>query len=321
MKRTRARSRRGSIMTKLMNESRGENGEGGNESNENSIIEISEESPSTGKHKRSPNGTRKKQVTLSKLEKSIRDLAIAEHNYLCIYIATQNSFHNSATKASFSWKHLEKDIASHEKLKKLMEQVLKMWKGVSSMTGTVANKARKTIGDVLGLSGMKKEDIAEAGGEGDEDISLPFISGDLDIKNETFNKNKPFGHHFFLRMYHLFFTGNNPDRVHYFKHFKNSPLPLLALIATVILDGVHSLLLGNWRPPEGNNPPNEMGHPRADMRMSPDKCAAEVNDWAHTTVQPILINSRAEMTGRDIGMGPTAGATELDCWVHTIILP
>jgi len=63
------------------------------------------------------------------------------------------------------------------------------------MRGTVANKARETIADALGLSGMKREDIAEAvewmlkdlkkvrrGGEGEEDISLPFISGDLDIK-------------------------------------------------------------------------------------------------------------------------------------------
>lgn len=35
-------------------------------------------------------------------------------------------------------------------------------------------------------------------------------------------------------MYHLFFTGNNPDGVRYVQYFKNSPLPLLALIATVV---------------------------------------------------------------------------------------
>ncbi|KAG1901137.1 uncharacterized protein F5891DRAFT_979689 [Suillus fuscotomentosus] len=58
---------------------------------------------------------------------------------------------------------------------------------------------------------------------------------------------------------------------------------------------------------------NDWAH--ATYRMGPDKCAAEVKDWAHTTVQLILINSRAEMTDRDIGMGPTASAAELDCWV------
>ncbi|KAG1844081.1 hypothetical protein DFJ58DRAFT_844154 [Suillus subalutaceus] len=159
-------------------ESRGENGE---EGNNNGIIEISEEGPPTGKRKRSPNGTRKEKVTLSILEKSIRDLAIAGHDYLRMYIATQNTFPDSTTKASFSWKHLEEA----------------MWKGVSSMRGTVANKARETIGDALGLSGMKRDDIVEAvewmlkdlkkvrkGGEGEDDISLPFISGDLDIKME-----------------------------------------------------------------------------------------------------------------------------------------
>ncbi|KAG0699446.1 hypothetical protein DFH29DRAFT_1001957 [Suillus ampliporus] len=225
-------------------ESRGENGE---EGNNNGIIEVSEEGPPTGKHKRSPNGTRKEQVTLSILEKSVRDLAIAGHDYLRMYIATQNTFPDSTTKSSFSWKRLEEAVASRKELKQLMEQESKMWKGVSSMRGTVANKARETIGDALGLSGMKRDDIAEAvewmlkdlkkvrkGGEGDEDISLPFISGDLDIKNKTFNRNKPFGNHFFLHMYRLFFIGNNPDGVRYIQYFRNSPLPLLALIAIVM---------------------------------------------------------------------------------------
>lgn len=77
----------------------------------------------------------------------------------------------------------------------ILTYISQMWKGVSFMRGTVANKARETIGDAVGLSGIKREDIAEAvewllkdlkkvckGGEGNEDISLPFISGDLDIK-------------------------------------------------------------------------------------------------------------------------------------------
>ncbi|KAG1856084.1 hypothetical protein F4604DRAFT_1931936 [Suillus subluteus] len=223
-------------------ESRGENGE---EGNNNGIIEISEEGLPAGKRKRSPNDTRKEQVTLSILEKSVRDLAIAGHDYLHMYIATQNTFPDSTTKASFSWKRLEKAVASCKELKQLMERESKvMWKGVSSMRGTVANKARETIGDALGLSGMKRDDIVEAvewmlkdlkkvhkGGEGDDDISLPFISGDLDIKNKTFNHNKPFGNHFFLCM---FFIGNNPDGVHYIQHFRNSPLPLLALITSVM---------------------------------------------------------------------------------------
>jgi len=60
----------------------------------------------------------------------------------------------------------------------------------------VANKARDAIADSFGLTGMKREEIADAvdwmlkdlkkvrkGGDGPEDdISLPFICGDLDIK-------------------------------------------------------------------------------------------------------------------------------------------
>ncbi|KAG2051731.1 hypothetical protein BDR06DRAFT_973629 [Suillus hirtellus] len=216
----RTRARRQNILTKIMK-----------------IIKISEKSLPTGKRKRSLNGTRKEQVTLSILEKSVRDLAIAGHDYLCI-----------TTKASFSWKHMEEAVASCKELKQLMEQELKMWKSVSSMRETVANKARETIGDVLGLSGIKRDDIVEAvewmlkdlkkvhkGGEGNDDISLPFISSDLDIKNKTFNHNKPFGNHFFLCIYHLFFIGNNPDGVHYVQHFRNSSLPLLALITSVNL--------------------------------------------------------------------------------------
>ncbi|KAG1859559.1 hypothetical protein DFJ58DRAFT_726277 [Suillus subalutaceus] len=160
-------------------ESRGENGEEGN----NNGISINEEGPPTGKRKRSPNGTRKEQVTLSILEKSIRDLAIAGHDYLRMYIATQNTFPDSTTKASFSWKRLEEAVASRKELKQLMEQESKvvktkemlidyMWKGVSSMRG----------------NGMKRDDIVEAvewmlkdlkkvrkGGEGEDDISLPLF--------------------------------------------------------------------------------------------------------------------------------------------------
>ncbi|KAG2344679.1 hypothetical protein BDR05DRAFT_947351 [Suillus weaverae] len=107
--------------------------------------------------------------------------------------------------------------------------IIEIWKGVSSMRGTVANKAKETIGDALGLLGMKRDGIVKAikwmlkdlkkvhkGGEGDEDISLPFISGDLDIKTKTFNWNKPFSN--------LFFSA----------HILNSPLPILALITTVM---------------------------------------------------------------------------------------
>jgi hypothetical protein len=70
-----------------------------------------------------------------------------------------------------------------------------MWKGVSSMRGAVANKARDAIADSFGLTGMKREDIADAvdwmlkdlkkvrkGEDIEDDISLPFICGDLDIK-------------------------------------------------------------------------------------------------------------------------------------------
>jgi hypothetical protein len=73
-----------------------------------------------------------------------------------------------------------------------------MWKGVASMRGAVANKARDAIADSFSLTGMKREDIADAvqwmlkdlkkvrkGGDGEDDISLPFICGDLDIKVST----------------------------------------------------------------------------------------------------------------------------------------
>lgn len=63
------------------------------------------------------------------------------------------------------------------------------------MRGAVANKARDAIADSFGLTGMKRENIADAvdwmlkdlkkvrkGGNGDDNISLPFICGDLDIK-------------------------------------------------------------------------------------------------------------------------------------------
>ena len=93
------------------------------------IIEVSEEGPpTTGKRKRSPNGTRKEQVTLSKLKKSIRDLAIAGHDYLHMYIATQNAFPDSTSKASFSWKRMEEAVASHQELKKLMEDAVMVQK-------------------------------------------------------------------------------------------------------------------------------------------------------------------------------------------------
>ena len=61
----------------------------------------------------------------------------------------------------------------------------------------MANKARDAIADSFqGLTGMKREEIADAvdwmlkdlkkvrkGGDGaEDDISLPFICGDLDIK-------------------------------------------------------------------------------------------------------------------------------------------
>ena len=68
----------------------------------------------------------------------------------------------------------------------------------------MANKARDAIADSFGLTGMKREEIADAvdwmlkdlkkvrkGGDGPEDdISLPFICGDLDIKvSDAFSSN------------------------------------------------------------------------------------------------------------------------------------
>ncbi|KAG2116153.1 hypothetical protein DEU56DRAFT_761612 [Suillus clintonianus] len=102
--------------------------ENGKEGNNNGIIEVSEKGPPTGKRKRSPNGTGKEQVTLSILEKSVRDFAIAGYDYLHMYIATQNTFPDNTAKSSFSWKCLEEAVASRKELKQLMEQESKVQK-------------------------------------------------------------------------------------------------------------------------------------------------------------------------------------------------
>ena len=93
------------------------------------IIEVSQkEDISSKRNKRSPNGIRKEQVTLSKLEKSVRDLATAGHDYLRMYIATENAFPDSTAKAVFSWKRLEEAISSNDELKLLKEEALKVEK-------------------------------------------------------------------------------------------------------------------------------------------------------------------------------------------------
>src|ERR1700712_3659122 len=93
------------------------------------LIEVISHGKDTSKRsKRSPNGTRKEQVTLSKLEKSVRDLATAGHDYLRMYIATENAFPDSTAKAVFSWKRLEEAISSNDKLKLLKEEALKVEK-------------------------------------------------------------------------------------------------------------------------------------------------------------------------------------------------
>jgi len=93
------------------------------------IIEVSQEDDTSSKpNKRSPNGTRKEQVTLSKSEKSIRDLATAGHDYLRMYIATENAFPDSTGKAAFSWKRLEEAISSNHELKLLKDEALKVEK-------------------------------------------------------------------------------------------------------------------------------------------------------------------------------------------------
>lgn len=93
------------------------------------IIEVSQENDtSTKPNKRSPNGTRKEQVTLSKLDKSIRDLATAGHDYLRMYIAAENAFPDSTGKAAFSWKRLEEAVSSNHELKELKDEVFKVEK-------------------------------------------------------------------------------------------------------------------------------------------------------------------------------------------------
>jgi hypothetical protein len=62
------------------------------------------------------------------LEKSVRDLAIAGHDYLRMYIATENAFPDSTAKAIFSWKRLEEAVSSNEELKSLKDQVMKVEK-------------------------------------------------------------------------------------------------------------------------------------------------------------------------------------------------
>jgi hypothetical protein len=93
------------------------------------IIEVSQEDDTSSKpNKRSPNGTRKEQVTLSKLEKSVRDLATAGHDYLRMYIATENAFPDSTGKAAFSWKRLEEAVSSNHELRLLKDEALKVEK-------------------------------------------------------------------------------------------------------------------------------------------------------------------------------------------------
>jgi hypothetical protein len=93
------------------------------------IIEVISHGKDTSKRsKRSPNGTRKEQVTLSKLEKSVRDLATAGHDYLRMYIATENAFPDSTAKAAFSWKRLEDAVSSNVELKALKDDALKVEK-------------------------------------------------------------------------------------------------------------------------------------------------------------------------------------------------
>jgi DUF971 family protein len=78
-----------------------------------------------GKRKRSPNGTRKEQVTLSKLDQGLRDLANIGQNYMRMYIATINAFPDSTTKGVFSWRRLEESIENHVDLRELKEEVAK----------------------------------------------------------------------------------------------------------------------------------------------------------------------------------------------------
>ncbi|KAG2140566.1 hypothetical protein DEU56DRAFT_755184 [Suillus clintonianus] len=215
----------------------------------NGLIQVKEE-PQEDKgecicRKQIHKGDTKLLTTLTSLKKDgcgpLVDLA---HQLLHIKVALVSAFPGPSVDVqdAFAWDYIKEAV-------KIPDSPLKpialayVWSGASQLRGELVKKARENV--IFLLQQMKPRDIADLTSWLVSAKKDPFLCGELDLKNKTFNKNLPFCaamlHQLLISQ---FFQGAISEGLLYKDKFEKLPDNLIALLATAAECGFKGMLSG-----------------------------------------------------------------------------
>ncbi|KAG1833660.1 hypothetical protein DFJ58DRAFT_869506 [Suillus subalutaceus] len=229
----------------------------------NGLIEVKDEPQEDNgeriRRKRVRKGDTKLPTTLASLKKDgcgpLVDLA---HQLLRIKIALVNAFPGPSVDVqdSFAWDCIKEAVKNPGSPLKPMfdaicqDPVLKnraltyVWSGASQLRGELVRKARENV--IFLLQQMKPRDIGEVASWLVSAKKDPFLCGELDLKNKTFNKNLPFRAALLRQLLiSQFFQGAVSEGLLYKDEFEKLPDNLLALIATAAECAFKGMLTGS----------------------------------------------------------------------------
>ncbi|KAG1739162.1 uncharacterized protein EDB91DRAFT_1248921 [Suillus paluster] len=211
------------------------------------------------RRKRVHNGEAKLPTTLASLKKDgCRPLVDLAHQLLCIKIALVSAFPGPSVDVqdSFAWDCIKEAVKIPDSPLKPMfdaisqDPVLKnralayVWSGASQLRGELVRKARENV--IFLLQQMKPRDIADIASWLVSVKKDPFLCGELDLKNKTFNKNLPFRAAILRQLLiSQFFQGAISEGLLYKDEFEKLPDNLIALIAAAAECGFKGMLTGS----------------------------------------------------------------------------
>ncbi|KAG1846829.1 hypothetical protein DFJ58DRAFT_843408 [Suillus subalutaceus] len=226
------------------------------------LIEVKDESQDEMAVRRRRRGANKGEVrpptTLASLKKDgcgpLVDLA---HQLLRVKIALENAFPGPSVDVqdAFAWNCIkEAGKESGSPMKVMFDRISEddtlkgralayVWSGASQLRGELARKARENV--IFMLQHLRPKEIADIANWVISTRKEPFLSGEMDIKAKTFNKNLPFRTHLIKQLLMgQFFQGAGAEGLLYKEEFQKLPDNLIALLAASIECAYKGMLTG-----------------------------------------------------------------------------
>ncbi|KAG2059824.1 hypothetical protein BDR06DRAFT_1003385 [Suillus hirtellus] len=228
----------------------------------NGLIEVKDELQDEMAVRRRRRGANKGEVrpptTLASLKKDgcgpLVDLA---HQLLRVKIALENAFPGPSVDVqdAFAWNCIkEAGKESGSPMKVMFDRISEddtlkgralayVWSGASQLRGELARKARENV--IFMLQHLCPKEIADIANWVISTRKELFLSGEMDIKAKTFNKNLPFHTHLIKQLLMgQFFQGAGAEGLLYKEEFQKLPDNLIALLAASIECAYKGMLTG-----------------------------------------------------------------------------